>query len=86
MVRQGGAVSPDKIPLNQENNTLTYTGLSGDRFTLFTDQTKPPRIHEDPIDSAPARAYDSPFVQGDWDSGLVMIRKGDRKLILNFNE
>ena len=86
MVRQGGADSPDKIPLNQENNTLTYTGLSGDRFKLFTDQIKPPRINDNPIDYAPARAYDSPFVQGDLDSGLVMIRKGDRKLVLNFNE
>jgi hypothetical protein len=38
------------------------------------------------VNYAPGKVYDSPFVQSDWDSGVVTIQKGARKLILNFNE
>ena len=74
------------LPVKTESGRLTYTGVSGDAFTLFTDQSQPPRVNGKPIDYAPAKAYDSPFVQGDWDSGVVTIQKGERKLVLNFNE
>ena len=33
---------------------------------------------------APSRVYDSPFVQSDWDRGVVTIQKGCRKLALDF--
>ena len=39
-----------------------------------------------PINYSPAKCYDSPFIQGDWGSGVVTIQKGDRKLTLDFNE
>ncbi len=74
------------LPLRLESNVLTYTGLSGDRFTFFTDQTQPPQVNGRPLDYSPSKVYDSPFVQSDWDSGVVTIQKGGRKLVLNFNE
>ncbi len=74
------------LPLKSESGVLTYTGLGGDRFTFFSDQSQPPQVNGQRVDYAPAKAYDSPFVQSDWDSGLVNIHKGARKLVLNFNE
>lgn len=65
---------------------LNYTGLRGDRFTFFTDQSALPRINDAPVDLAPARVYDSPFVQADWKVGRVTIQKGGRRLLLDFNE
>lgn len=72
--------------VKSEGGLLTYTGLSGDRFIFFTDQTELPRVNDEPVNLAPTRVYDSPFVQSDWKSGVVTIQKGDRKLVLNFNE
>ena len=74
------------LPLKLESNVLTYTGLGGDRFTFFTDQSRPPQINGRPVDYSPSKVYDSPFVQSDWDSGVVTIQKGARKLVMNFNE
>jgi len=72
------------LPLKLESNVLTYTGLSGDRFTFSTDQSQPPQINGRPLDYSPSKAYDSPFVQSAWDSGVVTIEKGGRKLVMNF--
>lgn len=73
------------LPLKQEDDRLSYTGLGGGRLAFFTDQSRPPEINGRPVNYAPARVYDSPFVQSEWDSGAVTIRKGDRKLSLDFN-
>lgn len=74
------------LPVKTEGTTLTHTGLSGDRFTFFTDQTELPRVNDELVNLAPTRVYDSPFVQSDWKSGLVTVQKGNRKIVLNFNE
>lgn len=74
------------LPVKAEGGRLAYTGLGGDSFAFFTDQTELPRVNDQPVDLAPPRVYDSPFVQSDWKSGLVTIQKGDRKLVLNFDE
>jgi hypothetical protein len=73
-------------PVTLTGATLTYTGLGGDRLTFFTDQSQLPRINDRPVDLAPARVFDSPFVQSDWDSGVVTIQKDGRRVVLNFNE
>lgn len=39
-----------------------------------------------PVNLAPARGYDSPFIRSDWNSGLIYIRKGDDTLILDFRD
>lgn len=73
------------LPLKFDGTTLEYTGLSGDRFIFDAGQGRPPGINGRPVNYAPARVYDSPFVQSDWDSGVVTIQKGRRKLALDFN-
>ena len=47
--------------------------------------TGAPTINGAPINYAPARALDSPFLQSDWNSGVVTLRKGARTVVLNFN-
>ena len=74
------------LPVETESGRLTCTGLSGDRFIFFTDQTELPRVNNEPVNLAPTRGYDSPFVQSDWKSGVVTIQKADRKIVLNFND
>jgi hypothetical protein len=64
---------------------LRYRGLADDAFTFFADQSRPPLVNEVPVDYAPARALDSPFVQAEWDSGVVTLQKGARRLVLDFN-
>lgn len=72
-------------PIKFDAAVLTYTGLSGDRFTFYADYSQLPQINDQPIDLAPKRVFDSPFVQSDWNSGVVTIQKGERKLTLYFN-
>lgn len=74
------------LPVTTKDSRLTYNGLGGDRFTFFTDQSELPRVNDEPVNLAPTRVYDSPFVQSDWKSGVVTIQKGERKIVLNFNE
>lgn len=64
---------------------LRFRGLDGDTFTFFPDTSAPPRINDVPVNYAPARAFASPFLQSDWNSGLVHVRKGPRLLTLDFN-
>ncbi len=68
-----------------DGTVLTYTGLSKDRFTFFADQSDRPQINDAPIDLGPEKVYDSPFVQSDWDSGVVTIQFCDNNRVLNFN-
>ncbi len=67
------------------SGVLTYTGLGGDRFRFTLDQTRSPEINGRPVDLAPAKVFDSPFVQSDWNSGIVTLRKGTRTRVLDFN-
>jgi hypothetical protein len=74
------------LPVNTAKDVLNFTSLSGDQFTFFTDQSQPPQINGQPVNYAPPKVYDSPFVQSDWNSGVVTLQKGRRKLVLDFNE
>jgi len=75
-----------KLPFSIENGVLTHQSLTGDRFSFPIDQNAPPQINGKPIDYAPPIAFDSLFVLAGWDSGVVTIRKGHRKLVLDFNQ
>ena len=33
-----------------------------------------------------SRGYESPFIRSDWNSGLIHIRKGDERVILDFRD
>lgn len=73
------------LPFQFDGTILAYTGLSKDRFKFFADQSERPQINGSPIDLGPDKVYDSPFVQSDWDSGVVTIQFGDEKHALDFN-
>ena len=73
------------LPFKLAESVLTYTSLRGDQFTFSTDESETPRINGKRIDYAPTKVFDSPFVQSVWDSGVVTVQKGERKLTLNFN-
>jgi len=68
-----------------KNNLLEYTGIYGDKFTFYADYSKVPQVNGKPIDYAPEKVYDSPFLKSDWNSGVVHIQKGTRQLDLDFN-
>jgi len=73
-------------PMKWENRRLDYTSaLSKTTLTLFADYSHPPQVDGVPVNYSPKKVYDSPFIQGDFGSGVVTIRKGDRKLVLDFN-
>ena len=71
--------------LTFEHEILRYTSIYGDTFTFFADYSQAPRINGEAIDYAPPKAYDSPFLKADWNSGVVHIQKGTRSLALDFN-
>ncbi|MDP3073012.1 MAG: hypothetical protein Q8N18_22150 [Opitutaceae bacterium] len=72
-------------PVEVTGGVLNYTGLGGDMFRFPLDQSRLPEINGEPINLAPARVYDSPFVQSVWNSGVVTLQKGARKTVLDFN-
>ena len=39
-----------------------------------------------PVNHNPPKAYDSPFIQGDFGSGVITIRKDRRELLLDFTK
>lgn len=67
------------------DNILQYTGIYGDSFTFYADYSKVPKINSMPVDYAPARVFNSPFLHSDWNSGVIHIQKGARSKILSFN-
>jgi len=73
-------------PLSLDGKALRYrSGHTGDAFVLHTDWSRPPEINGRPIDFRPPKVYDSPFIQSEWDSGVVVLRKGRRRVVLDFN-
>ncbi len=74
------------LPLDWNEQTLSYTGLSGDKFTFYADCSDTPKINGKPFDYAPENVFESPFVNSKWDSGVVKITKGDEELVLDFTK
>lgn len=72
-------------PMNVTNDVLHYKGVYGDGFTLYLDQSQAPEINGRVVNYAPKKALDSPFLQADWNRGMVSIQKDAHQLILNFN-
>ena len=71
--------------LSFDKCVLEYSGLGGDTFTFYADYSRPPEINGTPVDYAPKHAFHSPFVQAEWNSGVVVIRKDEREIIRDFN-
>lgn len=73
------------LPVAPAGADFTHRTLGGDLLTLPAGGAGPARINGRPVDLAPARACDSPHVQADWGRGVILLRKGARRLELDFN-
>ena len=59
--------------------------IYGDRLTLDTSYREVPTINGKSVDYAPPKVLESPFLNSDYNSGVVTIRKGDLCKVLDFN-
>jgi len=75
-----------KLSLEMTETGIVYRSYYGDKFNFSTDFSSVPCINGQPTIKKPAKAFDSPFIQEDWDSGEVTIRFRDKQIQLNFND
>ena len=68
-----------------DGSVLSYRSVYGDTITLDTRYADTPTINGEPVDYAPPRVFNSPFITADYDAGVVTIRKGRRTKVLDFN-
>ncbi|MEL7500692.1 MAG: hypothetical protein AAFN77_24070 [Planctomycetota bacterium] len=67
-----------------QGTTFRYETIYGDVLTLDTSYQNKPTINGQPVDYAPGKVFDSPFLKADYQDGVVTISKGDRKKVLDF--
>ncbi|MBI1336519.1 MAG: hypothetical protein GC164_06110 [Phycisphaera sp.] len=65
---------------------LNYTTIYGDTLTFDTSHKQTQTLNGKPVNFAPGKVFDSPFLQSDYNSGIVTIRKGSREKVLDFNQ
>jgi hypothetical protein len=65
---------------------LTYRGSAAGAKELFYNAANPdiPRVGGQHVNYTPAKVFDSPFINSEYGSGLVTIRKGSETLHLDF--
>ena len=72
--------------IRYQRKKLEYTSLAGDRLTFFADRREPPQINGRRVTVAPPPiSLKSPFISADWNSGVVFLQKGSRRITLDFN-
>ncbi|MEQ8849180.1 hypothetical protein [Botrimarina sp.] len=71
--------------LSLYEDVFTCETIYGDVLSLDTTYAATPTVNGEPIDYAPDKVFDSPFLESEYGSGLVTIRKGDRQKMLDFN-
>ena len=73
-------------PLVVRTSALRYASRHyASELRLPMDWPRPPQVNGKPLDYRPAKVFDSPFIESDWNSGVVILKKGRRKLVLDFN-
>ena len=70
--------------ISMDGPVLRYKTIYGDVLTLDTRYQKTPTIDGRPVDYAPKKVFESPFLNADYNSGIVTISKGHRKKVLDF--
>lgn len=71
-------------PMETTGGRLTYTSPSGHAFAFHTDYSALPEVDGETVDLAPGMVYDSPQVRSEWDSGVVTVRYGEGREVLDF--
>ena len=67
-----------------KGDLLVYQTVYGDRLSFDIGQKQTPTINEIPVDYTPPKVLESPFLNADYDKGVVTIQKGAQKKILDF--
>ena len=75
-------VKASKIRLN--GPVLEDKTIYGEQLTFDTSASEVPTINGNSVNYSPRKVFESPFLNADWNSGIVTITKGDRKKVLNF--
>lgn len=66
-------------PIDYRDGVLRFATIT------FYGPARRPEVNGQPVNLAPSRGYDSPFIRSDWGSGRIHIRKGDDTLLLDFS-
>jgi hypothetical protein len=67
-------------PVRYQDGTLHFATIT------FYGPTRAGLVGGRPVNLAPPRGYDSPFIRSEWNSGLIYIRKGNDTEILDFRD
>ena len=67
-------------PIRYDDGVLQFATMN------FHGHAQPAKVDGRPVNLAPSRGYDSPFIRSDWNSGLIHIRKGDETVVLDFRD
>ena len=70
--------------MSMDGAILRYTTIYSDLLTFDTRFEKTPSINGKPVNYAPKKVFESPFLNADYNSGIVTISKGKRKKVLEF--
>ena len=65
---------------------LHYRSVYGDSMSFDTSAESAPTVNGVPVNYSPRKAFESPFLNADWNSGVVTISKGDRHKVLDFTK
>jgi hypothetical protein len=80
--RKVGSIEP-----TIDGSRISYAaGDDGPVLSVDADGTELPMVDGKPVDLMPEKVFDTPFIQQEWGSGKVEIRKGERRLVLDFDE
>jgi hypothetical protein len=72
--------------LSFDGPVLNYRTIYSDRLTFDTSAREVPSINGQPVNYAPKKVFESPFLNAEWNSGIVTITKGKRKKVLDFTK
>lgn len=67
-------------PVDYKDGVLRFATIA------FHGPHRPGQINGQPVNLAPSRGFDSPFIRSEWNSGLIYIRKGNDSLTLDFRD
>ncbi len=73
--------------VDSKTNSVQYASIDGkNKLTFYMDSDKLPEINGKAVDIYPEYTYKSPYLNSNWDDGLIVIEKGNKKKILDFNQ
>ncbi len=70
--------------ISMKGPVLEYKTIYGEQLTFDTSTKEVPTINGNPVNYAPKKVFESPFLNADYNSGTVTISKGKRKKVLDF--